>query len=90
MMKREWFESLLKNEIVTITFTKKDGTDRDMRCTLKQDLLPVTEVVESTNEDKPKRAKSETSVAVFDLDLNGWRAFSIDSVKTISFDLGGV
>lgn len=90
MMKREWFESLLKNEIVTITFTKKDGTDRDMRCTLKQDLLPVTEVVESTNEDKPKRAKSETSVAVFDLDLNSWRAFSIDSVKTISFDLGGV
>jgi len=90
MMKREWFESLLKNEIVTITFTKKDGTEREMRCTLKQDLLPVTEVVESTEEDKPKRAKSETSVAVFDLDLNGWRAFSIDSVKTISFDLVGV
>jgi len=90
MMKREWFESVLKNEIVTITFTKKDGTEREMRCTLKQDLLPVTEVVESTEEDKPKRAKSETSVAVFDLDLNGWRAFSIDSVKTISFDLGGV
>ena len=90
MMKREWFESLLKNEIVTITFTKKDGTDREMRCTLKQDLLPVTEVVESIEEDKPKRAKSETSVAVFDLDVEGWRAFSIDSVKTITFNLGEV
>ena len=90
MMKREWFESVLKNEIVTITFTKKDGTEREMRCTLKQDLLPVAEVVESTEEDKPKRAKSETSVSVFDLDLNGWRAFSIDSVKTITFNLGEV
>jgi hypothetical protein len=90
MMKREWFESLLKNEIVTITFTKKNGTEREMRCTLKQTLLPLAEVVESTEEDKPKRAKSETSIAVYDLDVEGWRAFSIDSVKTISFDLGGV
>jgi hypothetical protein len=90
MMKREWFESLLKNEIVTITFTKKDGTERSMQCTLKPDLLPVTEVIESTGEDKPKRAKSETSVAVFDLDVNGWRAFSIDSVKTITFNLSEV
>ena len=90
MMKREWFESVLKNEIVTITFTKKDGTEREMRCTLKQDLLPVTEVVESIEEDKPKRAKSETSVSVFDLDLNGWRAFSIDSVKTITFNFNEV
>lgn len=89
-MKREWFESLLKNEIVTITFTKKDGTERSMQCTLKPDLLPVTEVIESTGEDKPKRAKSETSVAVFDLDVNGWRAFSIDSVKTITFNLSEV
>lgn len=89
MMKREWFESLLKNEIVTITFTKKDGTERSMRCTLKQGLLPLTEVVESTEEDKPKRAKSETSVAVYDLDVEGWRAFSIDSVKTITFNLSG-
>ena len=90
MMKREWFESLLKNEIVTITFTKKDGTEREMRCTLKQTLLPLAEVVESTEEDKPKRAKSETSIAVYDLDVEGWRAFSIDSVKTITFNLGEV
>ena len=90
MMKREWFESVLKNEVVIVTFTKKDGTEREMRCTLKQDLLPVTEVVESTDEDKPKRVKSETSVAVYDLDVAGWRAFSIDSVKTITFNLSGV
>jgi hypothetical protein len=90
MMKREWFESVLKNEIVTITFTKKDGTEREMRCTLKQTLLPLAEVVESTNEDKPKRAKSETSVSVYDLDLNSWRAFSIDSVKTITFNFNGM
>lgn len=90
MMKREWFESLLKNEIVTITFTKKDGTEREMRCTLKQTLLPLAEVVESTEEDKPKRAKSETSISVFDLDVVSWRAFSIDSVKTITFNFNGV
>lgn len=82
-MKRKWFEELLNEQVVTIKFIKKDGTERKMRCTLVPEFLPVKEVTEST--ETTQRVKSETSVAVYDLDVNGWRAFNIDSVKSIKF-----
>lgn len=82
-MNRKWFEELLTDQVVTVSFTKKDGTERSMRCTLMPEWLPVKDLPEST--ETTQRAKSETSVAVYDLELNAWRAFSIDSVKSISF-----
>lgn len=74
---------LLKNNVATVTFTKKDGTQRVMKCTLKPDLLPVQVV----NEDKPAKKKSETSIAVFDLDIMAWRSISYDSVSTIDLEV---
>lgn len=82
-MNRKWFEELLTDQVVTVSFTKKDGTERSMRCTLMPEWLPVKNLPEST--ETTQRAKSETSVAVYDLELNAWRAFSIDSVKSITF-----
>lgn len=82
-MNRKWFEELLTDQVVTVSFTKKDGTERSMRCTLMREWLPDTAV--PARDGTTQRAKSETSVAVYDLDINGWRAFSIDSVKSISF-----
>lgn len=70
---------LLKTCIVSVTFTKKDGTERVMKCTLRPDLLP-TQVV---NEDKPAKKKSETSIAVYDLEINAWRSITYDTVSII-------
>ena len=74
---------LLKTNVVTVTFTKKDGTVRVMKCTLKPDLLPAQVV----NEDKPAKKKSETTIAVFDLEIKAWRSISYDSVSSIDADL---
>lgn len=74
---------LLKNNIATVTFTKKDGTERVMKCTLKPDLLPIQVV----NEDKPAKKKSETTIAVFDLEINAWRSISYDSVSSIDLEV---
>lgn len=82
-MNRKWFEELLTDQVVTVSFVKKDGTDRNMRCTLMPEWLPVKDLPEA--DETTQRSKSETSVAVFDLDIKGWRAFSIDSVKSITF-----
>ena len=64
----------------TGTFTKKDGTERIMKCTLQEEYLPETvgEV----------RKKNEDSLAVYDLDVEGWRSFRWDSVKRINFTIG--
>lgn len=70
---------LLKTCIVSVTFTKKDGTERVMKCTLRPDLLPPQVV----NEDKPAKKKSETSIAVYDLEINAWRSITYDTVSII-------
>lgn len=76
-----WVRGVLTVQPVTITFTKKDGSERVMSCTLREDMLPKQEVTE----DKTPRKKSENTLAVYDLEANGWRSFTIRSVKRVEF-----
>jgi len=76
-------KTLLKSSEATVCFTKKDGTERMMRCTLNPDLLPLPKVDESKVATKPERKKSDTSLAVYDLDAQGWRSFVITSIKNV-------
>lgn len=65
----------------TVTFTKVDGTERVMECTLRADLLPLTE---SDDTKKTKKIKeNEDVIRVFDTEKKGWRSFRIDSVKSV-------
>jgi hypothetical protein len=81
-----WLTEMLHTEEITVTFNKKDGTERVMRCTLKPEALPVVEgVVESTS--KTTKTKTEDSLSVWDLDASGWRSFRWDSLKAIQFSL---
>lgn len=76
-------QTLLKSSEATVCFTKKDGTERVMRCTLNPNLLPLPKVNESTVTTKPERKKSDTSLAVYDLDAQGWRSFIVTSIKNV-------
>ena len=60
---------------------------RTMRCTLKPSLIPKVEPVAESEEKKTKRKQPTTSIAVWDLDAQGWRSFMIDSVQTFAFDV---
>jgi len=82
-----WLTGMLKiNESVTVTFTKKDGTVRVMKCTLKPDALPVVEV-KPLQEGKQPRKESTTSIRVFDLEKNEWRSFNTQSVTRVEFSI---
>jgi hypothetical protein len=76
-------KTLLKSSEATVCFTKKDGTERVMRCTLNPDFLPLPKVDESKVATKPERKKSDTSLAVYDLDAQSWRSFVITSIKNV-------
>lgn len=78
---RKWIVDMLKFGPTRITFTKKDGTERVMNCTLKDDLV-------EQYEKKTERVKqlSLDTCAVYDLDNKGWRSFRFDSVKIVEFD----
>jgi hypothetical protein len=54
-----------------------------MRCTLNPDFLPLPKVDESKVATKPERKKSDTSLAVYDLDAQSWRSFVITSIKNV-------
>lgn len=77
---KDWLIGLLRSEIVQLTFTKKDGTERIMKCTLAEQKIPAKDMPKGT-----ERAKSDEAVAVFDLENNGWRSFRWDSLTNIEF-----
>lgn len=77
---RDWLVSHLKYGPVDITFTKKDGTERTMKCTLKEELmLPY--------EKKTDRVKevSKDVLPVYDLEKESWRSFRLDSITKVEF-----
>lgn len=73
---------LLSTDIVTVTFTKKDGSKREMICTMIPDYLPALQ------EPNPniKYGPSPTVITTWDLEQNDWRSFKFDSVKSIETD----
>lgn len=75
----DWLHGMLMVTEATITFVKKDGTERVMRCTLEPDKLPRVEI----KEDKEPRKKSTTTMSVYDLEVQGWRSFTVKSIKRI-------
>jgi hypothetical protein len=81
-----WLNSILKTTEMTITFTKKDGTERVMKCTLKPDAIPVVET-KPLAEGKIPRKVSTTSVRVFDLEKSEWRSFTTTSVTRVEFNI---
>lgn len=62
-----------------IVFTKKDGTVRTMRCTLNTAVIPPAPQTES----KKQRAVNNSVMAVYDVDVNGWRSFTVNQVKSV-------
>jgi hypothetical protein len=79
---RNDYLTLLRDNICVVTFTKRDGTERVMRCTLKSDLLPAPVATKPTTEVKVRKTNPDT-LAVWDLDKNAWRGFSVEQIKEI-------
>jgi hypothetical protein len=73
-------KEIIQNGVVTVVFTKKDGTERTMKCTLLPEYLPQRGqlLVESSN-----RKENTDVLSVWDIDVGDWRSFRLDSVKEI-------
>lgn len=89
---RDWIKSLLNAQEITVSFTKADGTDRNMRCTLNWDLIPQTPVTGPVDgivkESKTPRKEADPAVIkVYDLEANAWRSFRMDRLKKITAEL---
>lgn len=74
---REDIINLLKEEVVEVMFTKTNGEERYMMCTLLPYYLPENTQTES------KRKVSEDTICVWDLEKSDWRSFRVDSLTSI-------
>jgi hypothetical protein len=79
MSKRKQYLELLQAGEVAVTFKKKDGEVRVLRCSLNEDLLPPKPQVEFKH-DQPDRNVHLDQIRVFDLDSMSWKSFIIDNV----------
>jgi len=65
----------LKKNVMRVTFTKVNGEERVMRCTLHNSILPE-QVISGI-----KKKENKDVLSVWDLDNSGWRSFRLDSIK---------
>ena len=87
---KNWTLGLLRDENiksgVCVTFTKKDGSERRMSCTLVESRIPSDKRPKSANEGEAT-STAGSAVRVFDTKIGEWRSFRWDSVKKVEVDL---
>jgi len=75
---------MLSERIVTVKFKKADGSERVMKCTLMQSMIPqTTKTVAETNTIVKERRENDSVVAAWDVEAEGWRSFRLDSIIEI-------
>lgn len=75
-MTRNEYISLLKENILSVLFTKKDGEKRSLVCTLREDVIPKDMAPLGNTE----RKVNDQTVPCWDIEKKAWRSFRIDAV----------
>jgi hypothetical protein len=77
MLTKEDVHGLLRQGVCEISFTKVNGEERVMKCTLNEKLLPKQiDLEEAIQKKKP----NPDVLAVWDVTAEGWRSFRWDSL----------
>lgn len=79
---KDWLRDMLQVTNVEVTFTKTDGTERVMNCTLQPDIAIPYE--KKTNRHKPINTEV---LAVWDIDKGEWRSFNYASIKKVQLTI---
>ena len=80
---REWLLGLLRTQQVSVTFQKKDGSERVMKCTLQENVVVPYEA----KTERTKNKVNEDLIVVWDCENNGWRSFDLNKIQTIEAEL---
>jgi len=83
---KKWLRGNLKSGPVTVTFTKKDGTERVMKCTTNPTYIMFKDP--TIMESKKERKVNEDVMPVFDMEAGHWKSFRWDSIKSVQFTIG--
>lgn len=77
---REWITGVLRNGPATVTFTKRDGSTRVMKCTLQEGVaIPHQHTTDRVKEVNP------SVLPVWDIESSAWRSFRLDTITSFEF-----
>lgn len=77
---REQLQDLLRSGTHTVTFTKVNGEERVMPCTLVESYIPESEKPKGTKTLSPKQMEN---LSVYSLESQAWRSFKIANVTNV-------
>lgn len=71
-------QTALRSGTADVTFIKKDGTKRVMKCTLQEDIaVPYDKKTDRTREGK------DYILPVWDLEAGAWRSINMDTIEEV-------
>jgi hypothetical protein len=89
MTKEELVEKLKEGEVV-VTFKKKDGTERVMKCTKSFTLIPEENHPKAENStpkvDENGNPIISDLITVWDVEKSGWRSFDYKTLIRVGND----
>ena len=80
---REELMERLRTKESVVTFTKLNGEQRIMTCTLDPSLIPEEHMPKSDKPKKEPSAKQLENIGVYDLNAKGWRSFKVSNVTDV-------
>lgn len=87
-MEKSDLVDILKRADAEVVFTKVDGTERVMQCTLRESFLK--EVLGESYNKTPTKKENDAVLAVFDLEKRAWRSIRLDSIKEIQYNISSI
>ena len=79
---RKWLKDMLHMGPIKVFFTKKDGSVREMHCTLEDGIA----IPHEKTTDRVKEQNNDVC-PVWDIDKQAWRSFRYDAVTKITIDI---
>jgi hypothetical protein len=78
-MDRNVIQQALTENVVEVTFTKINGDERVMTCTLIPNILPAATKADTMSQKKVRELNEEV-MSVWDINAKGWRSFRVANV----------
>ena len=86
-MTRDELKTKLEKYMMEVTFTKVNGDQRIMTCTLHPDALPPATKDDAMSQ-KRVRELNEEVLSVWDVNAKGWRSFRVANVTETKLSAG--
>ena len=77
-MDRETMVEQLRSKVCTVTFTKVNGEERVMECTLMDSAIPESK---RPKDDSTGVQRTINVISAFDVRKADWRSFRVENVK---------